>query len=250
MKIRATSSLLALLLLQALSAQPTPAVPDWALPGSATHHQVPPPAGFHRATVTVEQPIGIFDGESDVGGSLVPGRAWYRPATGSYVIRSAGYNIWYFRDEFHFLWKRMSGDVTLAANIAFENPAGYDDRKVVLILRQDLDDNAKEVMVALHGRGLIHLAYRPEKGADIKEAFHIEHKTDGSERLGIVKEGDTFALLMSLGGQRLHREGSTVELNLRPPFYVGIGFCSHQPATPDTAIVSHVTLVNSAEPIP
>jgi AraC-like DNA-binding protein len=28
-----------------------PEVPDWAIPGSATHKQVPPPPDFHRATV-------------------------------------------------------------------------------------------------------------------------------------------------------------------------------------------------------
>ncbi|HZC44012.1 MAG TPA: biopolymer transporter Tol, partial [Acidobacteriaceae bacterium] len=30
------------------SAGKTPAVPDWAQPGSDTHEQVPPPADFHR----------------------------------------------------------------------------------------------------------------------------------------------------------------------------------------------------------
>lgn len=236
------------LLFAAAPAQPVP--PDWSLPGSATHHQVPPPAGFHRPTVTWDKPIGIFDGQSDVGGPLLAGHAWYYPDTGRYVIRSAGYNIWYFRDEFHFLWKRMRGNVTLAADIAFENPAGYEDRKVVLIMRQDLDDNGKEVMVALHGRGLIHLAYRPAKGADIKEAFHIDHRTNGRERLGIEKRGDTYALLLSLEGEPLHVQGPTVDLHLRAPFYVGIGFCSHQPVTPDTAIVSRVTLVNTARDLP
>ena len=46
-------------------------VPDWALPGSATHKQVPPPADFHRATITENVPIGIFQGQSDVGAALV-----------------------------------------------------------------------------------------------------------------------------------------------------------------------------------
>jgi len=30
------------------------------------------------------------------------------------------------------------------------------------------------------------------------------------------------------------------------PFYVGIGFCSHLPATVDTAVVSDVVLKNEA----
>src|SRR5450755_4376623 len=61
-------------------------VPDWALPGSATHKQVPPPADFHRATRTDNIRIGIFEGQSDVGGALVPGSSSFNKATGQYTI--------------------------------------------------------------------------------------------------------------------------------------------------------------------
>jgi hypothetical protein len=35
-------------------------------------------------------------------------------------------------------------------------------------------------------------------------------------------------------------------LHFDEPFYVGIGFCSHLPATVDTAVLSNVLLENSA----
>ena len=101
----------------AVSAESAAAVPDWALPGSATHQQVAPPADFHRPSTNFDVPIGVFDGQSDIGSALVPGSASYDAATRQYTINSAGYNIWYTRDEFRFLWKRMSGDVSLAADI-------------------------------------------------------------------------------------------------------------------------------------
>ena len=54
-KVGITASLiLAFCLAVPLAAQSpaaqTPAVPDWAQPGSTTHTQVPPPADFHRPT--------------------------------------------------------------------------------------------------------------------------------------------------------------------------------------------------------
>src|SRR5450432_4415807 len=140
-------------------------VPDWALPGSATHKQVPPPADFHRATRTDYVHIGIFEGQSDVGGTLVPGSSNFNEATGQYTIISAGYNVWYQRDEFRYLWKKISGDVSLAADVAFPDPKGYGDRKAVLVIRQNLDDDSKEAMLGEHGAGMIHLAQRPERGA-------------------------------------------------------------------------------------
>ena len=227
----------------------TPAVPDWAQPGSATHAQVPPPADYHRPSRIIATPIGQFEGQADVGSAVVPGSASYDAAAKRYAIRSAGYNIWYTRDEFRYLWRRMSGDVSLAADIAFPNPDGYGDRKVVLIVRQDLEDDSREAMVALHGAGLIHLAVRPEKNADIREAFRLEgggRAGDAPTRIGIRKLGDTFALFVSLNGEPMHPVGDSVTLHLDAPFYVGIGFCSHLPATSDTAVISNVVLANSA----
>jgi hypothetical protein len=234
-------------------------VPDWARPGSDTHKQVAPPADFHRPTRTVAEPIGLFEGQSDVGSALVPGSASYDPATRQYTIQSAGYNIWYTRDEFRYLWKKMSGDVSLAADIAYPDPSGYGDRKAVLVIRQDLDDDSKEALVALHGLGMIHLAQRPEKGARVKD---MEYRIGGrgrpggaspdslvnvmAQRIGIEKNGDSFTLFVSLEGEPVHQFGPSIDLHLEGPFYVGIGFCSHLPDKSDTARLSNVVLENGA----
>ena len=251
----------ALLFTSALLAQTpqTPAAPDWAYPGSPTHTQVARPPDFHRPSKTFDTPIGIFTNQSDIGGPLVPGSASYDPATHAYTINSTGYNIWYTRDEFRYLWKRMSGDISLAADIAFPDPNGYGDRKAVLIIRQSLDDDSKEAIVALHGLGMIHLAQRPEKGLRVSDT---EYRIGGrgrpggktpdslvtitAKRIGIEKRGDNFALFVSLEGEPMHQFGPPITLHLTEPFYVGIGFCSHLPDKSDTAILSNVTLANAA----
>ena len=218
-------------------------VPDWALPGSATHKQVPPPLDFHRRVRTDHTPIGIFQGQSDVGGALVPGSSSYNPAARQYTITSAGYNIWYTRDEFRYLWKKMSGDVSLAADVSFPDTAGYEDRKAVVIIRQSLDDDAKEAMVALHGGGLMHLAWRPEKNQSLKE-MRVQEK--GARRIGIEKHGDAFAIFVSMTGEPMHQLGQAIQMHIKPPFYVGIGFCSHSPDKVNTGILSNVVLENTA----
>ncbi len=231
------------------AAPPSPVVPDWAQPGSATHTQVPPPADFRRATTTFATPIGIFDGQSDVGTAVVPGSASFEAKTGQYTIHSAGYNIWYFRDEFRFLWKKMTGDVSLAADITFPNPDGYDDRKIVLIVRQDLDDDAKEIMAGLHGAGLIHLAQRPTKRADLAEACRDKGTGEvGTKavRLGLEKHGDSFTLFVGQPDGSMKQVGEPMSLKFDEPFYVGIGFTSHLPATSDTGVASKVVLENAA----
>jgi len=235
-------------------------VPEWALPGSATRQQVSPPADFHRPTVTLHEPIGVFKGQSDVGAALLAGSSSYDSKTQQYTITSAGYNVWYVRDEFRYLWKKMSGDVSLAADISYPDSLGFGDRKAVLVIRQSLDDDSKEAIVALHGAGMIHLAWRPEKGKRIKDMeYRIGSRgaipggkspddlvTNHAKRIGIEKSGDFFSLFVSLDGEHMNQFGAPINLKLEEPFYVGIGFCSHIPDKVDTAVLSNVVLENAA----
>ena len=253
--------LLALVKMPCTQAQQTHPVsaPAWAQPGSATHTQIAPPPDFHRASRNFDTPIGIFDGQSDIGGPLVPASASFDASTSQYTVNSAGYNVWYTRDEFRFLWKKMSGDISLAADIKFPDPNGYEDRKAVLIIRQDLDDDSKEAIVALHGLGMIHLAQRPEKNVRVKDMeFRIggRGRSGGASpdslvpvfarRIGIEKRGSSYALFVSVEGEPMHQFGPPIDLDIAAPFYVGIGFCSHLPDKSDTAVFSKVVLENSA----
>ena len=234
--------------------------PDWAYPESPTHHQVAPPPDFHRPSTTETTRIGAFDGQTEVGSAIAPGSSSYDPTTRTYRITASGYNVWYTRDEFRYLWKKMSGDVSLAASIDYPDKNGFFDRKAVLVIRQSLDDDSKEALVALHGDGLIHIAYRPGPGQRVRDMeYRVGSRGDlpggkspdslvvaHARRLGIEKHGDKYQLYVSLLGEPMHAWGPPITLPLDGPFYVGIGFCSHQPTTLDTALLSDVVIENRA----
>ena len=224
--------------------------PDWALPGSPTHKQVPPPAAFHRPSRIFATPIGIFHAQADIGSALVPSTATFNPSLGQYTITSAGYNIWYSRDEFRYLYNQMSGDISLAADLTFPGSEPPSDRKAVLILRQNLNDDSPEAIVAEHATGMVHLATRASTGANIQDMqFRFAGPLLSSplpHRIGIEKHGDDFTLYVSLQGEPLHPFGPPIHLHLTAPFFVGIGFTSHDPIHTDTAILSNVTLKNQA----
>jgi hypothetical protein len=143
----------------------------------------------------------------------------------------------------------------LAADITFPDAKGYNDRKAVLIIRQDLDDDAKEVMAGFHGVGLLHVAQRAEKGATITQTFRIGGRAKGApqdaptvlaKRVGMEKHGDAFQLYVSMKGEPLQAVGTPYTLHFSEPFYVGIGFCSHVPDKVDTGVLSNVVLENAA----
>jgi hypothetical protein len=234
-----------------------PIAPDWAYPQSTVHNQVGPPPGFHRPTRIENTPIGIFDGQADVGGAVAPGKASLSGNT--YTIHAAGYNVWYTRDELRFLFKKMSGDVSLAADIAYPE-GGFGDHKALLMIRQTLEDDSKEAFVALHGDAMFHLAQRPEAGKRISDMEYRIGSRGGLpggkspdslvilnvKRIGIEKKGNQFTLWVSEQGEPMHQYGAPITLDIAGPFYVGIGFTSHLPGVAETATLSNVVLENSA----
>jgi hypothetical protein len=246
---------------QSLIPPPSPPgveVPDWALPQSATHKQVAPPADFHRASLTNGGPIGVFEGQTDVGGALAPGSASYDGVSKTYTINSAGYNIWYQRDEFRYLWKKMSGDVSLAANVVWPNIDDFHDRKVALVIRDSLDDDSRQIMAAQHGNGMVHISWRAEKTGQMTDISHRAARQPApgtaekgpqalhATRIGIEKKGDQFQLWISWQGEPFHPEGAPVMFKTTGPFYVGVGFTSHLPANVLTAKVADVVVENAA----
>ena len=86
-------------------------------------------------------------------------------------------------------WKKVSGDVTLTADISFIGKGVNEHRKAVLMVRQSLDADSAYADLALHGSGLTSLQYRDEKGAATHE---IQANTSDPKRLRIEKRGAVF----------------------------------------------------------
>src|ERR1035438_2340496 len=68
---------------------------------------------------TGNQDLGQFQGQGDFGTILHPGGGHYDASKDSYTISGSGANLWFGIDDFHYVWKNMSGDVALSADIDF-----------------------------------------------------------------------------------------------------------------------------------
>ena len=185
--------------------------------------------------------LGIFDGRTDVGNVTGKGTFHYDPATDTYSIRSSGANIWATADAFHFVWKRVSGDVSLTADVAFSDATSGSNphRKAVLMVRQDLDAGAVYADAALHGSGLMALQYRREAGAKTQD---IEIGLASPRRVRLEKRGDSFTMFVAGPEGAWQQVGATMKLPIQGEFYVGIGLCSHDAKVEEGAVFSHVEL--------
>src|SRR5262245_50928361 len=105
-------------------------------------------------------PLGLFEKNGDIGAVKMPGSVEYDEARKSYTVAGGGENMWAATDAFHYVWKRVSGDLSIAADIQIIGAGGNAHRKACLIIRQNLDADSPYADAALHGDGLTSLQYR------------------------------------------------------------------------------------------
>ncbi len=193
--------------------------------------------------------IGIFEGHNDVGTVLHAGSVEYRAADRSYTISGSGENMWFAADAFQFVWKKMSGDVSLTADIRFLTKTGNEHKKAALMLRQTLDADSVYADVALHASGLTSFQFRDEKGAITRE---VQSNLSAPKGLRIVKRGDYVYMALAMDNE-LKPAGGWIRIPLHGDFYVGLGVCSHDKDVTEQAAFSNVDLgqpaASSGQPV-
>lgn len=188
-------------------------------------------------------PVGVFDGHGDVGTVLHPGAAVYDSATRSYAVRGGGANMWFTADAFQFVWKKVSGDASITADIAFPAAGGNAHRKAVLMVRQSLDADSVYVDAARHGEGLTSIQFREEKGGLTHE---VQSNISAPQRLRLVKRGNYAYMLLASEGGELKMAAGAPRIELQDPYYIGIGVCAHDQDAVEQAVFSNLEIDQTA----
>ncbi len=188
------------------------------------------------------QALGLFDSHEDVGVNPKGGVAQYDESAQTYSITGGGHNMWADRDAFHFVWKKVSGDVSLTADIELVGEGVNPHRKAALIVRQSLDEDAAYADAAVHGDGLTSLQFRRTAGAQTEE---VRSEAKGPTRVRLERRGDQFLMYVGEpGGELVGVQAATVKL--AGPVYVGLAVCSHNAEVVETAIFTNVRLEQGA----
>ncbi|MFC2123617.1 TolB family protein [Bacteroidota bacterium] len=188
---------------------------------------------------SLEENLGFFEGHNDIGKINIPGSVKYDPAKDSYEIAGSGENMWFNEDALQYVWKQVSGNVALTADIKFIGEGKNAHRKACLIIRQGFEPGSAYADAALHGDGLTSLQYRESLNATTHE---IQANISGPARLRIEKEGEFVFMSIGMEGQGLKSAGGSTRIEFTDPFYIGLGVCSHDSTTIETAVFSNVIL--------
>ena len=188
--------------------------------------------------------LGLFEGHSDIGATKHAGSVALEGVRPRYSIKGGGANMWSTNDAFHFVWKKVSGDATLTADVSFAGASGDPHRKACLLIRQSLDTDAAYADAALHGDGLTSLQYRAAKN---ERTYEIQSGVSGPTRLRIEKRGRYVSMSLAGEGGELRPAGGSFRLDLVEPYYIGLGVCAHNNEALEEAVFSNVE-INTGPP--
>ena len=180
----------------------------------------------------------IFENAYNVGNCMLKGNFVYDNSRDVYTLTGAGVNMWEQRDEFFMVWKEVTGDFTLSAQIAFEGEGVNAHRKMGLIFRESLEADAKYADVAVHGDGLTSLQYRLEKGDITRE---IKSENQMPDHIVLERAGNKITMKTGTGSYP-EQPDAVLELAMPQKCYVGLFICSHDADVLETGHFSNVKL--------
>ncbi len=187
--------------------------------------------------------FGSFTNSDDVGSPPLKGSAEFDSAAGQYRITGTGSDIWGKADQFHYVWREMSGNFAVTATAKFLSE-GIGHRKAVIMLRKTVEPDSQFLQLAIHGDGTPSVQFRSAK-ADDTNTVDFPNEGPGTWKLKLVREGSTITVSIGKDGASLRELGHTIT-QLGSPVLVGLGVSSHTREATCTVLFTDV----SVEPLP
>lgn len=188
--------------------------------------------------------LGLFTDHRDIGNPKIKGSANYDAVTHTYTLTGSGYNIWFNRDEFQFLYKKIKGDFTATANFEFLGPTGNNHRKIGWMIRESTGEGSILAAAVEHGDGLTVLQWRSATGENMKDPEgEIMYPDPTFEVLQLQRKGKTLIMRIGHVGEPLKALGAHDMPNMPDDALLGLFICSHDSTVMEKARVWDVRIV-------
>lgn len=167
--------------------------------------------------------------------------------SGAYTVTSAGEDIWRDSDEFHYVYRMLSGDGQLVARVFAFDAADVLAKAGVMVRETLAPDSRNAMMLVTHGSGT-DFQWRTAKGGTSQRA-------GGNTSAGapywvkIVRSGDWIGGYSSVDGSQWTLVSWVALERLPEQVYIGLAVASHQSGVACTAGFDRVMVggVNPAE---
>ena len=187
--------------------------------------------------------VGVFKNSSDIGNPKIKGSASYNAADQSYNLKGGGYNIWFERDEFHYLYNKAKGDFILTANFELIGKGKIKHRKFGWMVRESTADKSAHMTATVHGDGLTVLQWRPSYGAPMRDPqYQFFADSSWYNIIQLERSGKTFTMRAAHTGQPFDVIGSHEMANLPDEILAGLFICAHDTDALEEAKVWNVRI--------
>lgn len=192
-----------------------------------------------------QSPVGVFDAQTDVGRVRPAGSASYEPGKQEYMISGSGQNMWGTHDDFHLVWKRLTGNFILSTRARFIGAGVEEHRKIGWTIRPTLEPTGVHVTAALHGNGLTSLQYRRTIGGETEEMKSSDSLPDADAVIQLERRNGVYIMSVARFGDTLATTELT-DLSLPDTVYVGLFVCAHNDTVVERAAFSNVRITKPA----
>ena len=190
-----------------------------------------------------QNPLGVFEQFQDIGNPALAGNTVYDSKTDSYTLTGSGYNIWFDRDEFQFVYKEVNGDFSLTADMELIGVGVDPHRKVGIMVRSSKAEDAAHMTATVHGDGLTVMQWRREVGMEMRDPKDEIFAEDGNfQTIKLERKGNEYTMWAAKAGGDLQRIGSKILETIPDDALLGLFICSHNPDVLEQAIFSRVEL--------
>ena len=176
------------------------------------------------AGVYAQQMFSKFTGQ-DIGNPQLKGSFQFDNELQKFTVSGAGYNLWFARDEFYFVFQKIEGDFIISANLKFIGEGVNPHRKIGLMIRNSDAENAIYLDGAVHGDGLTSLQYREKTGAETLEK--ALEKKEIPQFVQLERKGDEFIFRISKKREPLVEVGK-VKIEMSGAVLAGMFIGSHE----------------------
>ena len=187
--------------------------------------------------------VGIFENHVDIGPVLTKGNATFDNASKVYTLTGSGENIWFKKDELHFMYKKIKGDFMLTTQPNLVGKGTDLHRKSGWMARTSTDTSAAMICLTVHGDGLTAFQYRKKNGTNIEE---IKIPITGAEILQLERRGRSYFVSVA----KLNSPSWTVEVpdfDFPEELLVGLFICSHNKNVVETGSFTNTRIFTAVK---
>ncbi|MBN2329536.1 MAG: hypothetical protein JXR73_20510 [Candidatus Omnitrophica bacterium] len=181
-------------------------------------------AGFASMAILGDS-LGIFDAHGDIGAVAAAGDANYNENRQEYEVIGSGADIWGNGDEFHYVYKEISGPFSMSGLVEADPWESSDEWvKAGLMIRDNLNADSPHAFALIRPDFQIDFGWRSEKAASSSDSGL---NTDAYGEFEVEKIGNKINLYYYASSTGEKTLGQTLTIPMEDPVYVGLAVTSH-----------------------